>query len=374
MAKMTLREKHHKHPPMARPKIGHYHRCEWGIYGTSCGNIEAFYQSISKELETSFRLMFVDAEHGEKREDMKQQIGIKQFSIQEGSAWNEYDDRLERFACDAVFVNGNHYPANRQIVFLDPKKRDSLFRRVEQLSNIHILIKENPEQEIFDFIEKKITSDTRVFTKEDKNIYTLLAQTIQATTPPLKALILAGGKSQRMGEDKSQLVYHEQPQELHLAKICQGLGLEVHLSKASDFQGTEVAAIPVIKDRMLQMGPFGAIISAMMQEPDTAWLVLACDLPFLTSDLLQQLLNKRHSGRFATAVKSADKRFPEPLVAIYEPRAYLRFLNFLSLGYTCPRKVLINSEVELLELEDDKMIENVNTPAERVAVLGELEK
>ena len=374
MANKISQEKHHKHPPLARPKIGHYHRCEWGIYGTSCAAIEAFFKDFEASLNGKLRLLFVDAEHGEKRANTKLQIREKQFNISEGTGWNEYDDKLQYFATDAAFVNGNHYPASRQMVFLNPKKRDSLKRRSAQLTNIQILIKEDAEQQIFDFLEEKITAETQIFTRTElPRVYSLLQNQIQQAKPPLKALILAGGKSQRMGEDKSQLVYHAgKSQELYIAQMCQDLGLDVYLSKAYDFEADTVNGIPVIKDRLLQMGPFGAILSAMMQEPDTAWLVLACDLPFLNQDLLQKLIQQRNAGLFATAVKSAAKPFPEPLVTIYEPRAYLRLLSFLSLGYACPRKVLINSDIHILELKDDKVIENVNTPEERVAVLKKL--
>ncbi len=370
---MISKDKHQKHPPLARPKIGHYHRSEWGIYGTTCAKIETFYRSIETALQGKARLLLVDAEHGESRKDTCFQTGVKQFHLAEEMAWNEYDDKLEHFPIDAVFVNGNHYPASRQIVFLDPKKKDSLHRRLAQLTNVQILIKESEEQAIFDFLADKITPETLIFTQADNEaIQALLQAEITQATPPLKALILAGGKSSRMGEDKSQLVYHAAPQELHLAHLCQDLGLKTYLSKASNFEGDTVEGIPVIKDRLVNMGPFGAILSAMMREPDTAWLVLACDLPFVNGELLQELITTRTPNRYATAVKSAAKPFPEPLVAIYEPRAYRRLLSFLSLGYACPRKMLINSDIQILELENDRAIENVNTPEERAAALAKI--
>lgn len=374
MAKAISQEKHHKHPPLTKPKIGYYHRCEWSIYGTTDTHIKAFFKDFETSTKDKFRLLFVDAEHSEKRANTNLQIHEKQFDISAGTIWNKYDDKLQHFASDAAFVNGNHYPASRQIVFLDPKKRDSLKRREAQLTNIQVIIKEDAEQAIFDFIQDKITLETHIFTKsESSSLHLFLHAQITAAKPPLKALVLAGGKSVRMGKDKSQLVYHAgQKQEIYVARLCQDLGLETHLSKAYNFEANSIEGIPVIKDRLIQMGPFGAILSAMMQEPNTAWLVLACDLPFLNRDLLQKLIESRDPGRLATAVKSAAKPFPESLIAIYEPQAYLRFLSFLSLGYASPRKVLINSDIHILELEDDKVIENVNTPEERAEALQQL--
>ena len=75
----------------------------------------------------------------------------------------------------------------------------------------------------------------------------------------------------------------------------------------------------------------------------------------------------------ATAVKGKKKEFPEPLVTIWEPKAYPIMLQFLAQGISCPRKVLINSDVKLLET-DDVYIYNVNTPEEFDSVKKNLEK
>ncbi len=52
--------------------------------------------------------------------------------------------------------------------------------------------------------------------------------------------------------------------------------------------------------------------------------------------------------------------FPDPLITLWEPRAYPVMLEFLGLGYSCPRKVLINSDVEIVH-GDQEWLTNVNT-------------
>jgi molybdopterin-guanine dinucleotide biosynthesis protein A len=116
----------------------------------------------------------------------------------------------------------------------------------------------------------------------------------------------------------------------------------------------------------------GAICSAFLHDPDAAWLVLACDLPLLDRTTIETLVNARRPNKVATALRSPEQKWPEPLVAIYEPRAYPRLLQFLSLGYSCPRKLLINSEVEVITLADAAPVTNANTPADREAVLQRL--
>ena len=66
-----------------------------------------------------------------------------------------------------------------------------------------------------------------------------------------------------------------------------------------------------------------------------------------------------------------NKEFPEPLITIYEPKAYPILLQYLAQGYSCPRKMLINSDVEIVEIEDD-FIRNINTPEEFKAAKEEI--
>ena len=73
----------------------------------------------------------------------------------------------------------------------------------------------------------------------------------------------------------------------------------------------------------------------------------------------------------ATAIKGKSKPFVEPLITIYEPKAYPVLLSYLAQGYSCPRKVLINSDVEIIEVDDD-LIRNVNTPEEYERAIKEI--
>ena len=74
----------------------------------------------------------------------------------------------------------------------------------------------------------------------------------------------------------------------------------------------------------------------------------------------------------ATAIKGKTKQFVEPLITIYEPKAYPILLSYLAQGYSCPRKVLINSDVEIIEVDDD-FVRNVNTPDEFQEAMKEIQ-
>jgi molybdopterin-guanine dinucleotide biosynthesis protein A len=333
--------------------------------------MEKLMEEIIQSLAASYRGLLVTGDHGSQDWEHQQQYGKKQI-FGPVASWNAYDDKFLGREQDFILVNGNHYPASHQVVFVDPAKAGTLERRRDQLTNVAAIVLCPGAEELPAWLEEDLGDAAPVPTllEESKEAITgLLVDTIRQNTPPLKALILAGGKSQRMGEDKRFLRYRSGQTELErMVSMCrEKLGLPTSLS-VSDPEEAPLPEVPTILDRFLGLGPMGAICSAFLSEPDTAWLVLPCDLPLLEAGTLNKLIAKREIGKVATAVKGGSKPFPEPLVTIYEPRAYPRLLSFLGLGYACPRKLLINSDVALLEIQDESPIRNANTPEERLAI------
>ena len=193
---------------------------------------------------------------------------------------------------------------------------------------------------------------------------------IQETIAPVQGLVLAGGKSSRMGKDKTQIAYHGKAQCDFAVELLENNLLSTYVSVAHN---QELASHKFIKDKFIDLGVFGAICSAFQQDPNKAWFVLATDLPFINDHVVQLLLRHRNPKKMATAIKGKSKEFVEPLITIYEPKAYPILLSYLAQGYSCPRKVLINSDVEIIEVDDD-LIRNINTPKEYQEAIQELSK
>ncbi|MCL4122055.1 UNVERIFIED_CONTAM: hypothetical protein GTU68_043767 [Idotea baltica] len=181
--------------------------------------------------------------------------------------------------------------------------------------------------------------------------------------PIVNGLILAGGRSTRMGEDKAAINYHGVNQVDFLQDKFKSLGIDSYVScreEQSD-QYTDNA----IKDVFLDMGPFGAILSAFKKSPNSAWMVLACDLPLLTEKHIQLLLDNRDQSKIATCFHNPETGWPDPLFTLWEPKAYARLLAFMSLGYNCPRKVLINSDVNIIHADNTDFLMNANSPSDK---------
>jgi molybdenum cofactor guanylyltransferase len=193
------------------------------------------------------------------------------------------------------------------------------------------------------------------------------------TTPALFGLVLAGGASTRMRTDKALLDYHGQPQlrwafEL-AAKFCPATFVSVRADQRED---PSRAGLPQIVDRQPGIGPIAGISAALLEHPQAAWLVLACDLPFLTEGTLQHLIAHRDPRKIATAYRSAHDGLPEPLCAIWEPGAREGVLAYIAGGKQCPRKFLINSDTALLDLPERAALDNVNTREEFDAAAAQL--
>lgn len=62
----------------------------------------------------------------------------------------------------------------------------------------------------------------------------------------------------------------------------------------------------------------------------------------------------------ATAFESPFDQMPEPLIALWEPKSYAVLLSFLAQGYSCPRKVLLNSDTLILQAPEPETLTNVN--------------
>ena len=169
-----------------------------------------------------------------------------------------------------------------------------------------------------------------------------------------------------MGQDKGSLDYFGKPQK----EVAKEL-LEIHDLETFYSVQNSTEHVDEIHDKFLNLGPFGGICSAFQKDQNAAWLVLATDVPFVTDQVIKLLLNHRNSAKIATAIKGKGKDFPEPLITIYEPKAYPILLSYLAQGYSCPRKVLINSDVEIVEVEDE-FVRNVNTPEEYERAINEI--
>lgn len=272
--------------------------------------------------------------------------------------------------CDLVLVEGHKYSNHPKFLLLDDEGLAEKEYQDGKITQVIATISLGPSTQ-------KI-SDIPSFHRDDvQGIVAFLESKMKASLESVKlhGLVLAGGKSLRMGQDKALIDYHGLPQAKHLLQIMESLGIPGFLSCREDqVTRSGLTDVPVITDRFLDFGPLGGILSAMAQSPDKAWLIIACDLPFVTDEKISELISERDPLKQATAFYNQERKQFEPLFAIYEPSIYSRMLHFLGEGLHCPQKVLFNSSIKKLTLESQSFLENANTPEEKARVLKQLEE
>lgn len=191
--------------------------------------------------------------------------------------------------------------------------------------------------------------------------------------PVLFGLVLAGGASTRMKRDKAALAYHGKPQVRWAYELLSEFCAATFVSLRPDQRDEPTrATLPQIVDRQPGIGPIAGIAAALAEHPKAAWLVVACDLPFITAPTLENLVAQRDPQRVATAYRSNHDSLPEPLCAIWEPAAREPLQACIATGKQCPRKFLINSNALLLDLPNARALDNVNTADEFSAAQAQL--
>lgn len=140
--------------------------------------------------------------------------------------------------------------------------------------------------------------------------------------PEVAAFILAGGQSSRMGRDKAWLELAGVPLVVRIARAVEPLVSRVTaIGPPERFESAGLAAIPDrlparADSRESSCGPLGGIVTALNATQCPWNLLLACDLPYITTAWLEWLLSRAVASE-AQAVVPERTSGVEPLAAIY---------------------------------------------------------
>jgi len=181
----------------------------------------------------------------------------------------------------------------------------------------------------------------------------------RTATNDMCGLIVMGGRSTRMGFNKSMIPYHGKPQCQYLYELLNELLPETYLSVRKDQEG--IFTDKIIIDAFDARGPLNGLLSAHKTFPEKAWLVLAVDMPFITPQTILQLIENRETDGLATVFARAQGGRPEPLAAIWEARALAILTGHHLKGEEVyPLNFLQNNKVRVLHPKEDIELFNVN--------------
>ena len=181
----------------------------------------------------------------------------------------------------------------------------------------------------------------------------------------VEGFILVGGASRRMGRDKAVLDFDGQPLVERIAHELSTVASAVSLVGARK----AYASFKNVPDIYQQWGALGGIHAALMAAKTDWAAVVACDLPFVTSELFERLATFVDNATDAVVPIQADGR-PQPVCALYRIATCLPEIEkVVAAGEHTPRALLAKvrtRSVEFAELSDlpaaERFFFNVNRP------------
>lgn len=174
----------------------------------------------------------------------------------------------------------------------------------------------------------------------------------------LYGLVLAGGYSQRMKQNKAELVYHQKPQYQHVYDLLKPFCTSVFISckKSQHFP------YPCIYDEEndTEVGPIASLLAAF-ETHKAAWVVIAIDYPFFSQKEIQQLLAERDVTKEASVYHNVITDFFEPYLGIYEPSFQAILKAEARKNNHSLQKILKNNAIKKIQTIDNECLININT-------------
>ena len=185
----------------------------------------------------------------------------------------------------------------------------------------------------------------------------------------ITGVLLAGGKSRRMGEDKRYLVVGEQTLLERGLAVLRSIFQEVLVVIAQDSPPLDVEA-HVVRDLLPESGSLGGLYTGLTQAATPYIFVVACDMPFLDPAVIAQFTSRRATADIVMAKLRARLH---PMHALYgkqclpvvEQMIRAQQLKIQEIVSNASLRVRYVTEADLLAIDPSgRSFQNVNTPAD----------
>ncbi|MBF4510638.1 MAG: formate dehydrogenase accessory sulfurtransferase FdhD [Aeromicrobium sp.] len=194
---------------------------------------------------------------------------------------------------------------------------------------------------------------------------------VDAARLPITAAVLAGGRSQRMGVDKTLLLFDGEPLVRRVAEtaalVCESVMVVTNRPEAM-IEADLPADVRVLTDEVAYQGPLGGLVTALAAA-ETEWvLAVASDMPWLEPSVIRALWEARGE---AQVVLPVGEKGPEPLLALYHTSCLPEARRVLASGRRrlvaiLPALTAVEVPLDTLRAVDPglRSLVNVNTPEE----------
>lgn len=178
----------------------------------------------------------------------------------------------------------------------------------------------------------------------------------------MQVSILCGGKSSRMQSEKGLVLYQNRPFIEHIIDAVLPISSNIQLiTNTNDY---DYLAFRKVKDIIVDKGPLGGIYTALVHSETELSLILSCDIPLISTEILLELIEK-HNSNFDVSVFE-DRNRIHPLIGIYSKA----IVPVLKSAIDCNELKMMNlvSKVahNLIKVDDEKrsLFKNINSITE----------
>ncbi len=181
----------------------------------------------------------------------------------------------------------------------------------------------------------------------------------------ISAIILAGGKSSRMGTDKGLMDFNGKLMISYIIETLNSLQLPIHI--ISNNANYASLGFPTHTDLIEDAGPVGGIYTGLKKVNSETSIVLSCDVPFVTAELLNTLI-EQSQNHDASIAKFQNKL--HPLIGVYNNSCTDIFKEHLDKRQYKLMKVCDNLELNIVDftqhesLASSHFFANINSPKE----------
>ncbi|MEN6620195.1 MAG: molybdenum cofactor guanylyltransferase [Smithella sp.] len=173
------------------------------------------------------------------------------------------------------------------------------------------------------------------------------------------AIILAGGKSSRMGRDKSLLTTDNIPLIKKIASQLDGYFKEIIIG-ANDVEKYRFLQLPVVPDLVEGKGPLMGIYSTLLSSKHEINFVIACDIPDLDMNYITELI--RQAKDYQVVIPAWSDGRLEPLFAVYKKSILSNIKELIDADQRKIRLLFESVDVKYMPLPDEaKWYRNLNT-------------
>ncbi|MCP1647597.1 molybdenum cofactor guanylyltransferase MobA [Pseudomonas nitroreducens] len=186
----------------------------------------------------------------------------------------------------------------------------------------------------------------------------------QAPLPPCSALILAGGRGQRMGgQDKGLLEWQGRPLVSYAAALARPFSDDLIISCNRNADVYAGFADRLVQDDSTDFpGPLAGIRAGLAAARHSHLLVLPCDAPQLDTDLLERLLRASAAAPDVVHMLRCGAQW-EPLFSIIPVALRAQIEDAWLQGDRSPRHVFAKLGLHAVDCPaDDPRLANLNTP------------